>query len=340
MLELSEVSLAAGGGPVLARASLAVPAGRPTAISGLGAGGREALARLIAGTGKAEAGSVRLNGTDIDRTRKEKGRIARLTPGGVMSSGQKVGKLIGVETARLAGLAGQLDTKVSALSVDKRVRLGLAQAIAARPLLLILEAPASGVDEAARASLIADLGTMLATYVGVAVILPASADETLGLAQDVIVLCDGGVAQRGSFAEIAAQPVCIASAAATAWPTLNTLTVMVDGERSLLPDGSRLQLPQGLPLPPAGACTLAIRPDDITLERASPGCVRFVVRGGAEETRSGRRFLRVGFGGASWLCPSPAITPHAGAVLNAFVDTSRLMIFDGQGMLRDGAASS
>jgi ABC-type sugar transport system ATPase subunit len=339
MLELSEVSLTAGASPVLARISLTIPAGAPTAISGLGAAGREALARLLSGTAKVEGGAVRLNGVDIDRTRKEKGRIARLGAGGAVPSGQKVGKLIGAEAARSAGLSGQMDTKVSALSLDKRVRLALAQAIVGRPVLLILDAPASGVNEAARAGLIADLGAMLATYAGVAVILPGSADETLGLARDVIVLREGNVAQRGAVAEIATRPNCIASAAATAWPVLNTLTVMVDGERSLLPDGSRLQLPEGLPLPVSGACTLAIRPDDITLERASPGCVRFVVRGGAEDVRGGRTFLNVAFGGTSWLCPSPGAMPHAGAVLNAFVDASRLMIFDGEGRLREKSSA-
>lgn len=331
MLELSEVSLTVNGGPALTRVSLSVPAGNPTAISGLGAAGREALARLISGTGKADAGAVRFGGAEIDRTRKKKGAIARIAPGGMPPSGQKVGKLAGAEAARMAGLSGQMDAKLNAIPADKRVRLALAQAVAARPALLVLDAPASGVDSAAREAMIADIAAMLATYAGVCVLLPASADETLGLARQLVVMQGGAVAQQGAVGDVAARPACIASAAATSWPALDTLTVRIAGERCLLPDGSRLQMPEGLPMPPDGDCTLAIRPDDITLERASPGCVRFVVRAEAEEQHGGRRYLRVGFGGATWLCPSPGTSPPAGAVLNAFVDASRLMLFDGEG---------
>ena len=60
---------------------------------------------------------------------------------------------------------------------------------------------------------------------------------------------------------------------------------------------------RGIALPEAGDCTLAFHPEDVTLERASPGCVRFVVRAGAADARGEHRFLNVNFAGAPWLCP-------------------------------------
>jgi len=331
MLELSEVSLKVNGGVVLARVNLAVPNGIPTAISGPGPAGREALARLICGSGRIETGAIRFNGVDIDRTRKDRGRIVRTGPGGASPSGQKVGKFAGAEAARLAGLSGQMQTRLSALPAHRRARLALAQAIAAQPALLVVVTPTSGVEDAARGELIADMAAMLASFSGVCVILPDSADETLGLAREVVVLERGAIVQQGPVGEVAARPACIASAEATAWPTLDVLSLRIEGERCLLPDGSRLHMPEGAPLPLGGDCTLAVRPDDITLERSSPGCVRFVVRAGEEVLHGGRRYLRVGFGGVTWLCPSPGAPPHAGAVLNAFVDKSRIMLFGADG---------
>lgn len=331
MLELSEVTLRSNGRVALSRVSLTVPIGKPTAISGLNAAGREAVGRLVSGTGKAEAGAVRLGGGDIDRMRKEKGRIARVSPATPAPSGQKVGKTAGAEAVRLAGLSAHVDAKLSALSRDQRARLLLAQAIVSRPALLIIEAPAGDVQDAARGGLVADMAAMLASFAGVCVILPERADETLGLAKHLVVLEGGAVVQQGAVGEVAGRPACIASAEATAWPVLDLLNVRIEGERCLLPDGSRLQMPEGMQLPLGGECTLAMRPDDITLERASPGCVRFVVRAGAEEQHGGRRYLRVGFGGVTWLCPSTGGSPPAGAVLNAFVDRTRLMVFDGEG---------
>jgi hypothetical protein len=101
--------------------------------------------------------------------------------------------------------------------------------------------------------------------------------------------------------------------------------------RCMLTDGSRLQLPDGMPTPQDGVCTLAFHPEDSTLERASPGCVRFVVRAGAEEARGDYRFLNVTFANRQWMCPLDKSAPHPGALLNAFVDRSHLLVFDADG---------
>ncbi len=333
MLELSEVSLTVKGRAVLTRLSLTIPKGLPTAISGLDAQGREALARAVCGAGRIGSGAIRFDGGDIDRIRKDKGRIVKVGPGGLAPSGQKAGKLAGAEAVRLAGLSGQMEARLSALPADQRARLALAQAIAARPDFLVVEAPASGVHNAVRGDALANMAAMLASFAGVCVILPASADETLALASGLVVLERGAIVQQGPVSDVAARPACIASAEATAWPALDMLAIRIAGDRCLLPDGARLQMPEGMPLPLGGECTLAMRPDDIRLERAGPACVRFVVRAGGEELHGGRRYLRVGFGGATWLCPSPEAAPPAGAVLNAYVDRSRLMVFDGAGRL-------
>lgn len=76
---------------------------------------------------------------------------------------------------------------------------------------------------------------------------------------------------------------------------------------------------------------MAFHPDEMTLERAGAGCLRFIVRAAGEEMIGGRRFVRVTFADASWLTPQPALAPHAGAILNAFVERSRLMAFDASG---------
>lgn len=334
MLELREVTRALDGQPFLSGLSLEIASGRLIAMAGFEAAGRGAIARLLSGVDKPQGGTIRLGGKDVQQARKDKGRIVKVGPAGAPPSGQKVGKLIGAEAMRAAGLAGQAEARVASLSPDRRMRLALAIAVAARPSLLILDAPASQIDEAAREPMLADMARTLVGFAGVCVLIASCADEVVYLAQDLVVMHGGQVVQAGTVDEIAARPLAVASARATAAPTLNTLPVVTRGERSLLPDGSRLQLPEGLPPLEQGAYTLAFRPADVTLERATPGCVRFVVRGGGEERRGERQYLHVKFGGADWLCPAPAATPHAGAVLNAFVDKSRLMIFDGEGRLR------
>jgi hypothetical protein len=59
--------------------------------------------------------------------------------------------------------------------------------------------------------------------------------------------------------------------------------------------------------------------------------VRFVVRARHQEGRGSRQFLDVSFAGATWLCPLAMAAPPTGAVLNGFVDRSRLILFSADG---------
>lgn len=325
MLELKDVSR----GPELGAVSLAIAPGRPTAVAGLSLQGRDLFAKLVAGLERPAGGTIRLGGKDVQLARKTKGGIVRVGPQGLAASGQRVGKLVSAEMARRAGVSGKLEEKISSLTVSARVRLALVQAANARPGLLIVESPLSQVEAAGRDALAADLGSLVAGA-GVVVVLAASADEALAM-DDIVVLEGGRVVQAGPAADVAAHPANMAAAAATSWPMLNTVELAVRGGRCLLPDGARLQLPEGMPQPADGMATLAFHPEDITVERASPGCVRFVVRAGKQDVRGSRAYLDVGFGGAHWLCPLTTSAPPQGAVLNAFVDRAKIILFGADG---------
>ena len=309
MLELKDVTRTAGREPMLSRASLVVSRDSPTAIVGLSAYQRDMLLRLLSGVDPPQSGSIRLDGKDIARARREKGRIARIDAQGLSKS----------------------DKKTAKLAVDQRVRSAIAKARSERAGLILLDAPSAGLELETRERFIADLGPLLAGAGAVVVLLAGSADEAGGLGGRVIVLGGGDVVQSGAVAEVFAHPVNLVAALATSFPQLNTLPMTVRDGRRVLADGSSFQSPEELRLPEAGACTLAFHPEDMTLERAGVGCLRFVVRVAGEETIGGRRFMRVSFAGASWIAPRPVAPPHPGAILNAFVERTKLMAFDASG---------
>jgi ABC-type sugar transport system ATPase subunit len=333
MLVLRDVSRSLGKDLLLDRVSFDFSPDVPTAVLGLGAPGREAFLRLLAGAEKPPTGSVRLAGDDVVRLRREKGRIIRVGPNGAKPSGQRVRKLIGEDAAARVGLAGKSGAVVSELDLDQRVRLAIAMAIEAQPGLILVDSPASELEPESRERFVADLGQMFAGLSPMVVVLMAGAqDEARGLAGQVIVLAAGRVVQGGAVEEVIAHPANLTAAMVLAQPSLNTLTMTARAGAGVLPDGSVFQPPEGVALPQTGGCTLAFRPDDATLERAGAGCVRFVVRAaGKEESAAGKRYARVTFAGATWLTPLPAATPAAGMMLNAFVDRSRLMVFDAEG---------
>lgn len=331
MLGLSNLSRTVKGERVLANLSLDVLPGRPTAIVGLSRPGRDAVVRLLTGVDKPQGGTIKLGGEDIARLRREKGRILRVGPAIPPPSSQRVGKLVSAEIASQAGLSAHLNAKVGDLAPDQRMRLAIAQAIAARPALLILDAPASELPASLCDDFAEHLGELVASNQLILLLLASAAHEALGLRGDIVVIDSGAVLQTGLATDVSAHPVNLASAVATSWPTLNTLPMTAREGRCVLSDGSRLQLPDGMSTPQDGVCTLAFHPEDAALERASPGCVRFVVRAGAEEVRGEHRFLNVSFANRQWMCPLDKSAPHAGTLLNAFVDRSHLLIFDADG---------
>jgi ABC-type sugar transport system ATPase subunit len=171
---------------------------------------------------------------------------------------------------------------------------------------------------------------MLADTGAVVVLLAGSADEASGLG-NVVVLSKGRLVQSGGAADVFAHPSNLAAAIATSHPALNMVQMSARNGSGVLRDGSTFQPPESVALPQEGACTVAFRPEDTLLERQSAACVRFVVRAAGEESISGRRFVRLMFAGSQWLTPQPAALLPPGAVLNAFVDRARLMVFGAEG---------
>ena len=332
MLELRDVSRSLGREPILTGARLDIPPNAPVAILGLGpASQRDTLLKLLSGAERPQSGSIRLNGKDVAHVRRERGRIVRVGPGGAKLTGQRVGKLIGREAAERVRLGARLDAAVNALDLDQRIRLAIALARAGRPSLILLDAPGQELSLEIRERFLVDLKLMLADTSAVVVLTASTADEARGLGGDVVVLHRGHILQTGSAADVFARPANLAAALATSHPALNTLVMMAREGCGVLADGSSFQPPDGMALPAEGACTLAFRPDDTMLERASASCLRFIVLAAGEESVAGRRFVRMTFAGSSWLTPQPAAAPPAGMVLNVFVDRARLMVFDAGG---------
>jgi len=347
MLELREVSRTVGREALLARASLSFTPGAPTAVLGLSPAGRAAFLRLLAGADRPESGTIRLNGREIGQVRRSPGEIALIDGAGAKLSGRSVRKALAeglrggkggrreseaaiVELASAVRLGGRMDTLVKDLDLDQRIRLAIAAARGGRPSLILLNAPAAKLEPEIQERFVSDLSGMLAGESAV-VVAAGGPEDAFGLGGRVIVLDRGVVVQEGDVAEVFARPCSLAVALATSRPVINTLTLAMRGDVGRMKDGSTFQAPAGVVLPHEGACTLAFRPDDVRLQRGDANCVRFVARAAGEETIGGRRYARLSFADATWLTPQHGVAFPNGAILNAFVDRQKLLVFDADG---------
>lgn len=92
------------------------------------------------------------------------------------------------------------------LSGGQRQRVALARALASDPAVLVLDEPTASLDVEIRDEVRADLATHLRAFGRPTVLVTHDADDVRALADDVVVLQDGRVTQRGTPAVLRAHP--------------------------------------------------------------------------------------------------------------------------------------
>ncbi len=108
-----------------------------------------------------------------------------------------------LERFGIADLAGRRPRE---LSGGQAQRVAIARALATDPDVLLLDEPFTGLDVSAQMALRNELGQHLRDFAGVTMLVTHDAIDAVTLADRVLVLDEGRVAQVGPPAEVAAEP--------------------------------------------------------------------------------------------------------------------------------------
>ncbi|MGO8893589.1 MAG: ATP-binding cassette domain-containing protein [Streptosporangiaceae bacterium] len=229
-LEVTDVAKSYGSLVVLSSVSLAVSAGEAVGIVGPNGAGKTTLLDLLTGTGRCDAGRVRLQGRDV--TRLPPPLRARMGLGRTFQVPRPLGDLTVFENAlvgamRAAGLRGrqaygaayealsltgmteEANTRAGSLRLLDRKRLELARALAMRPRVLLLDEIAGGLSDPETEVLIETIravnarGTTIVWVEHVIRVLVAVATRLICLA-DGHVIADGVPAQVLALDEVRA----------------------------------------------------------------------------------------------------------------------------------------
>jgi len=215
--------------PLLTDVDFEVEPGRTVALVGATASGKSTLTALLSRLIDPDTGRILLDGVDLrDLAAGELARVSAVVPQtaflfddtvrGNVTLGQQVdGAEISDEEVWAALRAAQADGFVAALpdgldtrlgergtslSGGQRQRLSLARALVRRPQLLILDDATSAVDPEVEARILESLRGSVADGAGATLVVVAYRKATIALADEVVFLQDGRVADRGPHAEL------------------------------------------------------------------------------------------------------------------------------------------
>jgi iron(III) transport system ATP-binding protein len=113
------------------------------------------------------------------------------------------------ETLELIGLAGLQDRPASKLSGGQQQRVALARAIINRPRVLLLDEPLSNLDAKLRARMRFEL-LRLQREVGItSIFVTHDQTEAMAIADELIVMRQGGIEQRGDARSLYLRPASV-----------------------------------------------------------------------------------------------------------------------------------
>jgi molybdate transport system ATP-binding protein len=211
------------------RATLDLPPGQVLGVVGPNAAGKTTLLRVIAGLTPVSTGSIRLGDEVLDDAGSdtfvpvEQRRVSfvfqdyRLFPHlsvadnvafplrnqGVKRAQARTAIAPWLDRLDLADLAQR---RPHQLSGGQAQRVALARALAASPQVLLLDEPLAALDAQTRLDVRGELRRHLAGFPGVCLLVTHDPLEALILADELLVLEDGHVTQRGTPAEVARRP--------------------------------------------------------------------------------------------------------------------------------------
>ncbi len=222
-IAVRDLHVAYGGTRVLHGVSIDFTPGSFTALLGSSGCGKTTLLRSLSGFVPVESGSIIVGGQDVASLPPEKRGMAMVFQSYAlwphMSVLQNIGyglKLRGASKAEIAtkvasmlsflGLSGYEDRKVTALSGGQRQRVALGRALAIDPGILLLDEPLSNLDAKIRMVMRHEIRAIQQRLGLTAVHVTHDREEAMTMADRLVIMQAGRVAQVGTPEEVYDRP--------------------------------------------------------------------------------------------------------------------------------------
>ncbi|MFP1627730.1 ABC transporter ATP-binding protein [Streptomyces sp. 5K101] len=294
LLELEGVTVRFGSRAALEAVDLKVAEHEIVCVLGPSGSGKSTLLRVVAGLQRADAGRVLLAGADqagvpVHRRgvglmfqdhqlfphRDVAGNVAfglRMRPSGAGETSRVGRRSRRVdELLELVGLPGAQRRSVAALSGGEQQRVALARALAPEPKLLMLDEPLGQLDRGLRERLVVELRGLFGRLGTTVLAVTHDQGEAFALADRVVVMQEGRIAQTGTPLEVWQRPASEFVARFLGFD--NVVPATVSGAAADTPWGK-------IPVPdcsPQGERSLLVRPSGVHVVEPGQGLAATVV---------------------------------------------------------------
>jgi len=222
-IRVRDLHVAYGGTPVLHGLNLDFPPGSFTALLGSSGCGKTTLLRSLCGFVPVRSGSIVVGDRDVTPLPPEQREMAMVFQSYAlwphMTVSQNIGyglKLRGVARTEIAakvasllamlGLSGYEQRKVTALSGGQRQRVALGRALAVDPGILLLDEPLSNLDAKIRMTMRHEIRAIQQRLGVTAIHVTHDREEAMTMADRLVILQAGRIAQVGTPEEVYDRP--------------------------------------------------------------------------------------------------------------------------------------
>ncbi|MFI9582558.1 ABC transporter ATP-binding protein [Streptomyces sp. NPDC052236] len=282
LLRLEGVTVRFGARAALDAVDLEVAEHEIVCVLGPSGSGKSTLLRIVAGLQDADGGRVLLSGADqagvpvhrrgvglmfqdqqLFPQRDVGGNVAfglRMHGKGRAEQARRVGELL-----ELVGLPAAQRRAVASLSGGEQQRVALARALAPEPRLLMLDEPLGQLDRGLRERLVVELRGLFGRLGTTVLAVTHDQGEAFALADRVVVMREGRIAQVGTPLAVWQRPASEFVARFLGFD--NVVAATVSGSAADTPWG-KVPVPDGSP---QGERKVLVRPAGVRLADASEG---------------------------------------------------------------------
>ncbi|MDH6548390.1 ABC transporter ATP-binding protein [Streptomyces sp. SAI-041] len=223
LLSLADATVRFGGRAVLDEVGLEVAEHEIVCVLGPSGSGKSTLLRAVAGLQPLDSGRVLLDGRDQGGVPAHRRGVGLMFQDHQLFPQRDVGanvafglRMHGVSRAQqeeqvgelldLVGLPDASRRAVASLSGGEQQRVALARALAPRPRLLMLDEPLGQLDRSLRERLVVELRELFGRLGTTVLAVTHDQGEAFALADRVVVMRDGRIAQSGTPLEVWQRP--------------------------------------------------------------------------------------------------------------------------------------